>query len=276
MKLDKASPIGVFDSGVGGLSILKALQAQMPHEQFVYVADSSHAPYGERDADFVQQRAGHLLQFLREQHQVKALVVACNTATAVAIQNMRNAYPALPLFGVEPAIKPAAAMSHTQRVGVMATAGTLKSEKFQSLLRGLPTDVAFVLQACEGLADAIEQQWQHADNNAVTALCEKYVQTMGAFGTQAGQMDVLVLGCTHYPFAMNELRALVGPDVQIVETGVPVARHTHKVLVDLGLLQTSGVGGVQLFATGDVQNLQHAAQMWLGERQEPWHVATLT
>ena len=158
----------------------------------------------------------------------------------------------------------------------MATAGTLKSEKFQSLLNGLQTDVTFVLQACEGLADAIEQQWQHADNKAVSALCKKYAEAMGAFGTQAGQMDVLVLGCTHYPFAMNELRALVGPDVQIVETGVPVARHTHKVLVDLGLLQTSGVGGVQLFATGDVQNLQHAAQMWLGERQEPWHVATLT
>ena len=276
MKLDKASPIGVFDSGVGGLSILKALQAQMPHEQFVYVADSSHAPYGERDADFVQQRADHLLHLMREQHQVKALVVACNTATAVAIQNMRSAYPELPMFGVEPAIKPAAAMSHTQRVGVMATAGTLKSEKFQSLLRGLPTDVAFVLQACEGLADAIEQQWQHADNNAVFALCKKYVQAMGAFGTQAGQMDVLVLGCTHYPFAMKELRALVGPDVQIVETGAPVARHTHKVLADLGLLHTSGEGGVKLFATGDAQNLQHAAQMWLGEGQDPWPVAALT
>jgi glutamate racemase len=132
-----------------------------------------------------------------------------------------------------------------------------------------------VLQACEGLADAIEQQWQHADNNAVSALCKKYVEAMGAFGTKAGQMDVLVLGCTHYPFAMKELRALVGPEVQIVETGAPVARHTHKVLSDLGLLHTSGEGGVKLFATGDAQNLQHAAQMWLGERQEPWHVASL-
>jgi len=273
--LDKASPIGVFDSGVGGLSILKALQAQMPHEQFVYVADSSHAPYGERSAPFVQQRADHLLHLMREQHQVKALVVACNTATAVAIQNMRSAYPELPMFGVEPAIKPAAAMSQTQRVGVMATAGTLKSEKFQSLLRGLQTDVAFVLQACEGLADAIEQQWPHTDNNAVSTLCEKYVQAMGSFGTQAGQMDVLVLGCTHYPFAMKELRALVGPEVQMVETGAPVARHTHKVLSDLGLLNTSGEGGVQLFATGDTQNLQHAAQMWLDEGPKPWTVASL-
>jgi glutamate racemase len=261
--LDKASPIGVFDSGVGGLSILKVLQAQMPHEQFVYVADSSHAPYGERDASFVQQRAAHLLQILREQHQVKALVVACNTATALAIQNMRSAFPELPMFGVEPAIKPAAAMSHTKRVGVMATPATLQSDKFQTLLSSLLTEAEFVLQACEGLADAIEQQWQHTDNQGVVALCKKYVEALGAFGTQAGQMDVLVLGCTHYPFAMQTLRALVGPQVQIVETGVPVARHTHSVLEDRGLLSDAGAGGVVLLATGDTHNLQHAANMWL-------------
>ena len=263
MKLDKASPIGVFDSGVGGLSILKALQAQMPHEQFVYVADSSHAPYGERDASFVQQRAAHLLQILREQYQVKALVVACNTATALAIQNMRSAFPELPMFGVEPAIKPAATMSHTKRVGVMATPATLQSDKFQTLLSSLLTEAEFVLQACEGLADAIEQQWQHTDNQGVAALCKKYVEALGAFGTQAGQMDVLVLGCTHYPFAMQTLRALVGPQVQIVETGAPVARHTHSVLEDRGLLSDAGAGGVVLLATGDTHNLQHAANMWL-------------
>jgi glutamate racemase len=235
----------------------------MPHEQFVYVADSSHAPYGERDASFVQQRAAHLLQTLREQHQVKALVVACNTATALAIQNMRMAYPELPMFGVEPAIKPAAAMSHTKRVGVMATPATLQSDKFQTLLSSLLTEAEFVLQACEGLADAIEQQWQHTDNQGVAALCKKYVEAMGAFGTQAGQMDVLVLGCTHYPFAMQTLRALVGPQVQIVETGAPVARHTHSVLEDRGLLSDAGAGGVVLLATGHTRNLQHAANMWL-------------
>ena len=263
MKLDQASPIGVFDSGVGGLSILKALQAQMPHEQFVYVADSSHAPYGERDAAFVQQRAAHLLQFLREQHQVKALVVACNTATALAIQNMRTAYPELPMLGVEPAIKPAAAMSRTKRVGVMATPATLQSDKFQTLLRGLLSDAEFVLQACEGLADAIEQQWQHADNSRVAMMCQKFVQAMGQFGNQSGQIDTLVLGCTHYPFATNELRALVGQTVQIVETGVPVARHTQSVLEERGLLSDAGEASVVLLATGDSQNLQHAAQMWL-------------
>ena len=263
MKLNKASPIGVFDSGVGGLSILKALQAQMPHEQFVYVADSSHAPYGERDAAFVQQRAAHLLQILREQYQVKALVVACNTATALAIQNMRSAFPELPMFGVEPAIKPAAAMSHTKRVGVMATPATLQSDKFQTLLSSLLTEAAFVLPACAGLADAIAQQWPHTHNTRVAALCKKYVEALGAFGTQAGQMDVLVLGCTHYPFATNELRALVGPQVQIVETGLPVARHTQSVLEDRGLLSDAGAGGVVLLATGDTHNLQHAANMWL-------------
>ena len=275
MKLDKASPIGVFDSGVGGLSILKALQAQMPHEQFVYVADSSHAPYGERDAAFVQQRATHLMDFLLEQHHVKALVVACNTATALAIQNMRTAYPELPMSGVEPAIKPAAAMSRTKRVGVMATPATLQSEKFQILLGSLKHESEFVLQACEGLADAIEQQWQHADNSRVAMMCQKFVQAMGQFGNQSGQIDTLVLGCTHYPFAMNELRGLVGPNVQIVETGAPVARHTHKVLTDQGLLSISGEGDVKLFATGDAQNLQQAAQMWLDSVQMPWTASTV-
>jgi len=269
------SPIGVFDSGLGGLSILKALQAQMPNEHFVYVADSSHAPYGERDAPFVQQRAHHLMQRIRDDYHVKALVVACNTATALAIEQMRSAYPALPIFGVEPAIKPAAALSQTKRVGVMATAGTLQSEKFQNLLGAMHTQAEFVLQACEGLADAIEQQWQHADNTRVQALCKKYVNAMGGFGTQPGQIDTLVLGCTHYPFAMHELRMLVGPDVQMVDTGAPVARHTQSVLDAEGLVRDSGQGSVALLATGDVKNLQQAAQMWLNQGQAAWEVTSL-
>jgi len=267
VKPTSSSPIGVFDSGVGGLSILKALQTQLPHEQFVYVADSSHAPYGERDATFVHQRAAHLMQYLREQHHVKALVVACNTATALAIQEMRKACPELPMFGVEPAIKPAAALSHTKRVAVMATPATLQSEKFQRLLGSLTGEAEFVLQACEGLADAIEQQWQHDNNAQVQALCDKFVQAMGRFGTQPGQIDTLVLGCTHYPFAMNELRVLLGPDVQMVETGAPVARHAQSVLDTAGLLRASGEGSVVLLATGDTQNLQHAAHMWLSKSQ---------
>jgi glutamate racemase len=264
-----AAPIGVFDSGVGGLSILQALRQRMPQEHFVYLADSAHAPYGERDASFVQARAQHILQFLHGEHQVKALVVACNTATALAIQALRQTLPDLPILGVEPAVKPAALLSQTQRVGVMATPATLQSVKFQTLLKGLDTGTEFVLQGCEGLADAIEQQWQRSDNTEVVQLCQNHLRSMGVFGTAPGQIDTLVLGCTHYPFALNELRSLVGETVQIVDNGEPVARHTQKVLKDQGLAALSGSGGIALFATGETANLQHAADMWLGHAAQP-------
>lgn len=257
--MNRQAPIGVFDSGVGGLSILRALQSELPHEDFVYMADSAHAPYGERDSGFVQSRAQAIWHTLRDQHHVKALVVACNTATALAIEQLRADHPELAFFGVEPAVKPAANLSRTHRVGVMATPATLGSDKFVQLLSSLPGDTEFVLQACEGLADAIEQQWQGGDSTQVQALCEKYVSAMGPFGSQAGEIDTLVLGCTHYPFALPLLAKLVGEHVAILDTGHPVARHTQQVLAERGLLADSRVGRVKLLATGEAQSLQRAA-----------------
>jgi len=257
------SPVGVFDSGVGGLSILQALQQQLPNEAFVYLADSAHAPYGERDEEFVLQRARSVLQILQEQHRIKALVIACNTATALAIKVLRQENPELPIVGVEPAIKPAAALSQTGRIGVMATAATLSSNKFQDLLAGLRPQAEFVLQACEGLADAIEQQWQQTDDQAVLALCRKYAKAMGAFGTKAGEIDTLVLGCTHYPFAKPELQSLLGKDVALVEPGLPVAKRLLQLLSEQQLLSRQVTPGLQLVATGETLNLQTAVRVWL-------------
>lgn len=127
-------PIGVFDSGLGGLSVLRALRAELPNERFVYVADSGHAPYGERDDEYLIHRSGTISRWLQHHHQIKALVVACNTATAAAIHVLRAEHPALPIIGIEPALKPAVAKSKTGVIGVMATPSTLKSEKFQRLL----------------------------------------------------------------------------------------------------------------------------------------------
>ena len=253
----------MFDSGVGGLSILRALQQQLPNESFVYLADSAHAPYGERDSAFVIGRALHIVTILRQQHGIKALVVACNTATALAIQALREAFADMPILGVEPAIKPAAAISTTKHVGVMATSGTLQSDKFQTLLQSLASESQFVLQACEGLADAIERQWQQSDSTEVLKLCTKYLQAMGSFGNQSHQMDTLVLGCTHYPFAIDELRSRIGPDVNIVEPGEPVARQTQKVLAAQGLLNDQRHASVLLLASGETKSLEHAAQRWL-------------
>ncbi len=273
--LNRHAPIGVFDSGVGGLSILRALQDDMPHEHFVYMADSAHAPYGERDAAFVLARSQALWHTLRDEHHVKALVIACNTATALAIQQLRADHPEVAFFGVEPAVKPAAAISQTHRVGVMATPATLASDKFMQLLQSLGEQTAFVLQGCEGLADAIEQQCQGADDATVQALCEKHIHAMGGFGKQAGEIDTLVLGCTHYPFALPILRALVGDQVTILETGLPVARQVKKVLGERGLLRVvdlpagsnaAALGKVTWLATGDAQSLHRAASMWLPSR----------
>ena len=138
-------PIGVFDSGVGGLSILKALRAELPGEDFVYLADNAHAPYGERVDDYVADRSRAVLRRLIEDHQVKMMVVACNTATAAAIHLLRDEFPQLPLVGVEPALKPAVASSRTRRIGVLATRGTLSSGKFAALhdsLKGRPSSSA--------------------------------------------------------------------------------------------------------------------------------------
>jgi glutamate racemase len=253
-------PIGVFDSGVGGLSILKALRAELPAEDFVYLADAGFAPYGERGDDYVAERSRAVLRQLVEEHSVKMMVVACNTATAAAIHLLRAEFPELPLVGVEPALKPAVASSRTKRIGVLATRGTLSSAKFAALHDSLKAQAEFVLQPCDGLAAAIEA----GDTERIDALCAKYARTLGEYGSAPGQMDTLVLGCTHYPFAQAQLQASVGPAVQLIDTGRPVARQTRRLLAGAGLLRPEGLGRVTLLTTGAPLALEAAASRWLG------------
>jgi glutamate racemase len=258
-------PIGVFDSGVGGLSVLRALQAELPLEQFVYVADNGHAPYGERDDAHVLARSHAITDYLIAKHGIKALVVACNTATAAAIHILRAAYPELPIIGIEPALKPATAVSQTGRIGVMATRGTLNSEKFRRLLESLHGTGTFVLQPCDGLAIAIERM----DGDQTIALCREYTHAMGQFGTQTGEMDCLVLGCTHYAFAAQALVSLIGNSVQLIEGGAPVARQTRRQLEKSNLCRTVTTRQVSppppslFYSTGDTTLLESAAHRWL-------------
>lgn len=260
-----ADPIGVFDSGVGGLSVLRALRAELPHEQFVYIADSGHAPYGERDDAHVIARSHAITHYLHTQHHIKALVVACNTATAAAIRLLRQDHPALPIVGIEPALKPAATQSQTKTVGVMATRGTLNSEKFRTLLASLHGQATFVLQPCDGLADAIER----ADASKTIAACAQYTSAMGRFGTQAGEIDTLVLGCTHYPFVADILRTTTGPSVTFLEGGAQVARQTRRLLDERAGLRLptptpAPAPAVRFCTTGHASALQSAVQRWLG------------
>lgn len=253
-------PIGAFDSGVGGLSILRALRAGLPAEDFAYFADSGFAPYGERGEAYVIERTRAVVRQLRDEHAIKALVIACNTATAAAIHLVRTEHPDLPLVGVEPALKPAVAQSRTRRIGVMATRGTLASAKFAALLHSLNGQAQFVLQPCDGLADAI----QNGDTLQIDALCARYVQALGAFGPQAEAIDTLVLGCTHYPFAAEPIARHAGPGVRLVETGEPVARQARRLLDAAGLLGAqAGNGRVQLVGTGSLPALHAAARRWL-------------
>lgn len=249
-------PVGVFDSGIGGLSILRALRDELPHQSFVYVADSGHAPYGERAPDHVIKRSQAITRHLIQQHAIQALVVACNTATAAAIGLLRTQYPELPIVGVEPALKPAAQSSRTRRIGVMATRGTLQSAKFQTLLASLQGQAEFVLQACDGLADAIERQ----DASRTDELCRLYTRAMGHYGSAAGEIDTIVLGCTHYPFAADTLRGLLGDAVQLIDSGAPVARQTRRVLPSP---MESGAPVLELGTTGPVEQLRAAVERWL-------------
>jgi glutamate racemase len=255
-----AQPIAVFDSGVGGLSVLRALRAELPTEDFVYFSDAGHAPYGEKGDSFVSDRTLAAAADLLERHQAKALVVACNTATAAAIHLLRERHPQWPVVGVEPALKPAAALTRTGRVAVLATRGTLASAKFRALHEALRGSVDFFLQPCDGLAAAIES----GDEPQVRALCRRYTVEACAFGTAPGEADTLVLGCTHYPFAAHVFGELLGTGVRLVETGEPVARQTRRLLEEAGLCNTGGGARVEWLTSGCGDALRSAAGRWIG------------
>jgi glutamate racemase len=229
------SPIGVFDSGVGGLSVLRHIRAQLPHEHLMYFADSGNAPYGDKTEQFVVDRALAVTDFLLE-HGAKALVVACNTATVAAIKAVRARYPDLPVVGVEPGLKPAAAATRNGKVGVLATARTLKGEKFLQLREQISaaSQAEFLLQPAIGLVDQIELGDLEAP--AIGAMLEKYIAPLLDQGA-----DTLVLGCTHYPFVKNGIERVLHDhgrmDVTLIDTGDAVARQLGRLLEAAGLLR---------------------------------------
>lgn len=234
------APIGVFDSGVGGISVLQHIHTLLPHEQLLYVADSRHAPYGSKTPEEIQSRCFAITDFLIEKG-VKAIVVACNTATAAAIDLMRARY-ALPIIGMEPAVKPAAEASKNGVIGVLATVGTLKSAQFAGLLESYGRNVKVVTQGCVGLVECIERGELRGD--ATLNLLEKYCQPLLDEGA-----DTIVLGCTHYPFVKPLIRQIVGADITLVDTGAAVANHLQKRLAAIGLLTPDKEGGSVRFWT---------------------------
>ncbi|HEY9269188.1 MAG TPA: glutamate racemase [Methylotenera sp.] len=234
------APIGVFDSGVGGISVLQHIHALLPYEQLLYVADSRYAPYGSKTPQEIQSRCFEIADFLIAKG-VKAIVVACNTATAAAIDKMREKY-SLPIIGMEPAVKPAAAASKNGVIGVLATVGTLKSAQFAGLLESYGRNVKVVTQGCIGLVECIERGELRGDNTL--DLLEQYCQPLLDEGA-----DTIVLGCTHYPFVKPLIRQIVGDGVTLIDTGAAVAKHLQKRLAALDLLTQQHQAGTIKFWT---------------------------
>ncbi|MGK9064825.1 glutamate racemase [Stutzerimonas chloritidismutans] len=250
------APVGVFDSGVGGLSVLREIRVRLPHESLLYVADSGHVPYGEKSPDFIRERCRAIADFLLER-DVKALVLACNTATAAGISDLRERYPGLTVVGMEPAVKPAAQATRSGVVGVLATTGTLKSAKFAALLDRFASDIRVVTQPCPGLVECIEAG--ELDTPATRALLAGFVQPL----LEAG-CDALILGCTHYPFIKPLLRAMVPPGVALVDTGEAVARHLETLLQMRNQL-ASGSASVQFWSSGDPSRMSRVLPILWGE-----------
>jgi len=225
------APIGIFDSGVGGLSILRHIRAQLPHEHLLYAADSGFAPYGDKPESVVAERSLAVARFLVARG-AKALVVACNTATISAVTLLRERFPAMPIVGVEPGLKPAAAATRSGKVGVLATERTLAGDKFLRLRDQITdaTHAQFLLQPCRGLVERIED----GDTDGTTGLLRRYVTPLLAQG-----VDTLVLGCTHYPLVQASIEHVIAEaghgGVALVDTGEAVARQLVR-LLDAGSL----------------------------------------
>ncbi len=232
--------IGVFDSGVGGISVLQHIHVLLPHENLIYCADSLHAPYGNKTYQEIQSRCFEIADFLMARN-VKAIVVACNTATAAAIEALRAKY-ALPIIGMEPAVKPAAAASKNGIIGVLATVGTLKSAQFAGLLENYGRNVKVVTQGCIGLVECIERGELNTDGTR--QLLAQYCEPLLNEGA-----DTIVLGCTHYPFVKPLIQEIVGKQVTLIDTGAAVAKHLQKRLAEKHLLTQQQQAGTVRFWT---------------------------
>lgn len=256
--MDRERITGVFDSGVGGLSVLAHIHRHLPAERLLYVADSAYMPYGCRASRDVEKRCLKLARFFVE-HEAKALVVACNTATSMAIDALRQQLD-IPVIGMEPAIKPAVSGSRAGVVGVLATIGTVNSSKFNLLMSRYAGHARLIVQPAPGLVECVERGELQAKQTR--DLLATYLEPLMAAG-----MDTLVLGCTHYPFLMPLIRQLLGEEVMIVDTGPAIARELGRQLDRHRLRAADGMAGsVRFRSTGDISTVEPLmARLW-GER----------
>jgi glutamate racemase len=235
-------PVGVFDSGMGGLTVLREIQRQLPTERCLYVADSRENPYGTKPVPFIQQRCDRIVDFLLE-NDAKIIVVACNAASVSALGHLRERYP-VKFVGTVPAVKPAAQLTKTGRIGVLATPTTVASEPLAQLIEQFTHGVTVMTQPCPGLVPLIEDGI--VDGPEIEALLRTYLDTL-----LEAAVDVIVLGCTHYPFLREAIARLCGDGVLLVDSAEAVARQLGRVLRSEGIANPQGDSQTTYFTTGD-------------------------
>jgi glutamate racemase len=246
-------PVGVFDSGLGGLTVLQALRARLPQENFIYFADTAHLPYGDKPEGVIRARCLAIAEKLVEQG-AKAIVIACNTATAAAAESLRGAME-VPVIALEPAVKPAVALSRRGMIGVLATTRTLASPRFERLVHRHARNARVFSQPCPELAEAIEREGPEGET--VRTLLDRYVSPLVLAG-----VDVVVLGCTHYPWVMSAIAARLPEGVSIVDTGEAVARQVERRLLEESHL--GGGGAFRLATSGDPEAVGQTIQRLCG------------
>ena len=241
------APIGIFDSGVGGLSVLRAIRVQLPNENLLYFADQGHVPYGPRSLEEVRQFSEAITNYLLE-HGAKLIVVACNTASAAALHYLRQTFPSIPFVGMEPAVKPAAEQTNSGVVGVLATPATFQGELYASVVERFASGVTVLQNTCSGLVEEIERG-AVAEENA-KAILESALRPMLERG-----LDTVVLGCTHYPFVIPQIEAICGDSVRVIDPAPAVARQVERRLDALHLLHPQADGQVQIITSGESAKL---------------------
>jgi glutamate racemase len=251
-------PIGIFDSGVGGLSILRQIRSHLPNEDVLYVADQGHVPYGVRSLDEVRRFSHGITDFLLDS-SAKLIVVACNTASAAALRTLRENYPDIPFVGMEPAVKPAAKSTRSHIVGVLATQATFQGELFASVVERFAQDVTILEQTLPNLVRQIENG--DLDGPQTCEILREYVSPLIAKGA-----DTLVLACTHYPFIIPVLKDLAGPKVQVIDPSPAIARQTMRVLERSKLnAPPNRIGRASYYSSGDPEHMRTMVERLLGE-----------
>lgn len=265
MSTHRNAPIGVFDSGLGGLSVWRELDAMIPAENVLYIADSAYVPYGTRSPEEIRARSIAVSRFLVDRG-VKLVVVACNTASAIAIDDLRRTFPNTQFVGLEPAVKPAIGMSLTGRVGVLATPRTVAGDRLRVLIESWSDGVKVHSIAGNGMVELVETG--RLEGEQVDAVLAPILDPL-----MEQDVDVLVLGCTHYPFLRGAIERYVGPDVRVIDSGEAIARRTMNLLQDDRLLHVRGeLGSLTMYTTGDADDASRVASQLLARELEVSHV----